>query len=57
MRASGCTRVGYRWSPLGWLARCFPFRSGAHIYPLAPAPEIAEPDLIAAAKRLIALEK
>jgi 2-haloacid dehalogenase len=32
-------------------------RPGAQLFPLAPEPEIVEPDLRAAAKRLVALEK
>jgi len=28
MHAGGSTRLGYRWSPLGGLARCFPFPAG-----------------------------
>jgi 2-haloacid dehalogenase len=32
-------------------------RPGAQLFPLAPVPEIVEPDLMAAAKRLIAMKK
>lgn len=52
--AHGWDIAGALWA--GWRA-AFLSRPGAQLYPLAPAPEIAEPDLIAAAKRLIALEK
>jgi 2-haloacid dehalogenase len=52
--AHGWDIAGALWA--GWRA-AFLSRPGARLYPLAPAPEIAEPDLIAAAKRLIALEK
>jgi 2-haloacid dehalogenase len=52
--AHGWDVAGALWA--GWRA-AFLSRPGAQLYPLAPAPEIAEPDLAAAAKRLIALEK
>jgi 2-haloacid dehalogenase len=52
--AHGWDIAGALWA--GWRA-AFLSRRGAQLYPLAPTPEIAEPDLIAAAKRLIALEK
>ncbi len=52
--AHGWDIAGALWA--GWRA-AFLSRPGAQLYPLAPAPEIAEPDLFAAAKRLIALEK
>jgi len=32
-------------------------RPGAQLFPLAPVPEIVEPDMLGAAKRLIAMEK
>jgi 2-haloacid dehalogenase len=52
--AHGWDIAGALWA--GWRA-AFLSRPGAQLYPLAPAPEIAEPDLLAVAKRLIALEK
>ena len=52
--AHGWDIAGALWS--GWRA-AFLSRPGAQLYPLAPAPEIAEPELAAAAKRLIAMEK
>jgi 2-haloacid dehalogenase len=52
--AHGWDVAGALWA--GWRA-AFLSRPGAQLYPLAPAPEIAEPDLAAAAKHLIALEK
>jgi 2-haloacid dehalogenase len=52
--AHGWDIAGALWA--GWRA-AFISRPGAQLYPLAPAPEIAEPDLLAAAKPLIALEK
>src|SRR5260370_31420632 len=52
--AHGWDIAGALWA--GWRA-AFLSRPVAQLYPLAPAPEIAEPDLFAAAKRLIALEK
>lgn len=52
--AHGWDIAGALWA--GWRA-AFISRPGAQLYPLAPAPEITEPDLLAAAKRLIALEK
>jgi 2-haloacid dehalogenase len=51
--AHGWDIAGALWA--GWRA-AFLSRPGAQLYPLAPAPEIAEPDLAEAAKRLIALE-
>ena len=35
----------------------FVFRPGAQLFPLAPVPEIVEPDMRAAAKRLIAMDR
>jgi 2-haloacid dehalogenase len=52
--AHGWDIAGALWA--GWRA-AFISRPGAQLYPLAPAPEIAEPDLIAVAKRLITLEE
>ena len=52
--AHGWDVAGALWA--GWRA-AFLSRPGAQLYPLAPVPEIAEPDLAAAAKRLIALGK
>jgi 2-haloacid dehalogenase len=52
--AHGWDIAGALWA--GWRA-AFVSRPGAQLYPLAPAPEIAEPDLVAVTKRLIALEK
>ena len=52
--AHGWDIAGALWA--GWRA-AFVSRPGAQLYPLAPAPEIAEPDLAAVTKRLIALEK
>ena len=52
--AHGWDVAGALWA--GWRA-AFLSRPGAQLYPLAPVPEIAEPDLAATAKRLIALEK
>src|SRR5207302_9137272 len=49
--AHGWDIAGALWG--GWRA-AFISRPGAQLYPLAPAPEIAEPDLLAAAKPLIA---
>ena len=52
--AHGWDVAGALWA--GWRS-AFVSRSGAQLYPLAPAPEIAEPDLVIVAERLIALEK
>jgi 2-haloacid dehalogenase len=54
LAADGCDIAGALWA--GWRA-AFISQSGAQIYPLAPAPEIVESDLVAVAKRLIALER
>jgi 2-haloacid dehalogenase len=51
--AHGWDIAGALWA--GWRA-AFLSRPGAQLYPLAPTPEIAEPDLLAAAKRLIAMD-
>jgi 2-haloacid dehalogenase len=40
----------------GWRA-AFISRPGAQLFPLAPGPEIAEPDLRAAGERLIAMSR
>jgi len=52
--AHGWDVAGALW--VGWRA-AFLSRPGAQRYPLAPEPEIAEPDLKPAAKRLIAMEE
>ncbi len=51
--AHGWDVAGALWA--GWRA-AFLCRPGAQLYPLAPIPEIVEPDLLEAAKRLLALQ-
>jgi 2-haloacid dehalogenase len=52
--AHGWDVAGAMWS--GWRA-AFISRPGAQLFPLAPVPEIVEPDMRAAAKRLIAMSQ
>jgi 2-haloacid dehalogenase len=52
--AHGWDVAGAIWA--GWRA-AFISRPGAQLFPLAPAPEIAEPDLRAAGERLIAMSR
>jgi 2-haloacid dehalogenase len=51
--AHGWDVAGAIWA--GWRA-AFIARSGAQLFPLAPVPEIVEPSMLSAAKRLMAME-
>jgi 2-haloacid dehalogenase len=52
--AHGWDVAGAIWS--GWRA-AFISRPGAQLFPLAPIPEIVEPDMRSAAERLVAIER